>query len=226
MDNRPVLVAPSLLSADPLALGEGLTAIADADLVHLDVMDGHFVPNANLGPQTVKAVCAAGVVPADVHLMVSNPDAVLPMYLGLGADYVSFHIEAAVHAHRLVTQIKESGAKAAVALNPGTPVGSLDAIVGDLDMVLVMSVDPGFGGQRFIGSTIDKLHDLDALFRRRGVRPLVEVDGGVTADNVAAVAAAGADVVVAGSAVYGADDPSAAIATLRSRASLARTELA
>lgn len=210
-----VKIAPSILSADISRLAADLDAISTADFVHVDVMDGHFVPNLTFGPNVVKAVKATTSVPADVHLMITNPDEMVGLYLDAGADYVSFHVEAATHAHRIVSAIHDAGAKAGIALNPATPVSVLDAIVEDLDLVLVMSVNPGFGGQSFIPQTLRKLRQVRALCAERGVSPLVEVDGGVGAGNAAEIVEAGANLLVAGSAVYGSDDRAAAIAAIR-----------
>lgn len=222
MEDAPVLIAPSLLSADLLDLRSELASIETADWAHIDVMDGHYVPNLTFGPNMVAAVRGQGALVADVHLMVTNPDECVGLYLDAGADVVSFHMEAARHPHRIVSQVHAAGAKAAVALNPGTPVGALEALLGELDMVLVMSVDPGFGGQSFIPSTLAKLRDLRALCERVGAAPLVEVDGGVGEANAAEVVAAGADVLVAGSAVFGKDDR-AAVDALRRAGALGRT---
>lgn len=223
MEDAPVLIAPSLLSADLLDLRSELASIETADWAHIDVMDGHYVPNLTFGPNMVAAVRGQGALVADVHLMVTNPDECVGLYLDAGADVVSFHMEAARHPHRIVSQVHAAGAKAAVALNPGTPVGALEALLGELDMVLVMSVDPGFGGQSFIPSTLAKLRDLRALCERVGAAPLVEVDGGVGEANAAEVVAAGADVLVAGSAVFGKDDRAAAVDALRRAGALGRT---
>lgn len=210
-----IKIAPSILSADLAQLGHDLDEISTADLVHVDVMDGHFVPNLSWGVPVLKAVKASTSLPADVHLMVSNPDETVGMYLDAGADIVTFHIEAATHAHRLVSLIHERGAKAGIALNPATPVCALDAIIEDVDMVLIMTVNPGFGGQRFIGSSVRKLRQLSELCHERGVSPLVEVDGGIDAQTARLVSAAGANVLVAGSAVYGKQDRAAAIEAIR-----------
>lgn len=208
-------IAPSILSANQLALGQDLDSIASADVVHVDVMDGHFVPNVNFGPSLVAAVKQGTSLPVDVHLMVTNPDDTIGGYLDAGADYVSFHMETARHAHRMVSQIKAAGAKAAVALNPGTSLAVLDAILPDLDMVLLMTVDPGFGGQSFIDTCLPKIEELAHLCQARGLSPIIEVDGGIKASNIAQVAQAGATLFVAGSSVFGAPDRAAAIQELR-----------
>ena len=213
-----VIIAPSILSADYLRLSDELAQVSSADLINFDVMDGHFVPNLTFGPDMLRAVAAASDLPVDAHLMVSNPDEVTEKYLDAGASIVSFHYEAALHAHRLVQLIKDRGAKASIALNPATPVSVLEPILDDLDMVLVMSVNPGFGGQTFIESTLRKLRRLRRMCDEHGVSPLVEVDGGISARNVAEVTASGANVFVAGSAVFGSADRAAAIEDIRANA--------
>lgn len=223
-DGRPegdgVLVAPSVLSADALALGEELRSISTADLVHFDVMDGHFVPNLSFGPDLLRAVRRGSALPVDCHLMVSNPEEVAGDYLAAGATGLTFHVEAATHAHRLCQAIHQAGARACVALNPATPVVAVQELLGVVDMVLVMTVNPGFGGQSLIEGSFAKLRRLRALMDEVGAHPLVEVDGGVTAENARALAQAGADVLVAGSAVFKAPDRAAAVAAIRDEACL------
>lgn len=210
-----VFIAPSVLSADFLRLGEDLASIKTADYVHYDVMDGHFVPNLSFGLSIMKQVKSATELPLDVHLMVSNPDEVVPLWLEAGADILGFHWEAATHPHRLVSQIHEAGRKACIALNPGTPVWVLEDLVADLDQVLIMTVNPGFGGQSFIENSYDKLGRLVRLCRERHCYPRIEVDGGIGAGNAREVVAAGADTLVAGSAIFGEQDRARAIADIR-----------
>ena len=215
MMNDEIRVAPSVLSADFRHLADELADVSTADLLHYDVMDGHFVPNLSFGIDLLRTVKSATELPVDVHLMITNPDEMVERYLDAGADVVSFHYEATSHAHRLVSLIKDRGAKASVAINPATPVCMLEPILCDLDMVLVMTVNPGFGGQRFIESSLRKLRRLRRMCDEQGVNPAIEVDGGITARNAAEVAAAGANVLVAGSSVFGAADRAAAIAAIR-----------
>lgn len=215
MMNDEIRVAPSVLSADFRRLADELADVSTADLLHYDVMDGHFVPNLSFGIDLLRTVKSATELPVDVHLMISNPDEMVERYLDAGADVVSFHYEATSHAHRLVSLIKDRGAKASVAINPATPVCMLEPILCDLDMVLVMTVNPGFGGQRFIESSLRKLRRLRRMRDEQGVNPAIEVDGGITARNAAEVVAAGANVLVAGSSVFGAADRAAAIAAIR-----------
>ena len=215
MMNDEIRVAPSVLSADFRRLADELADVSTADLLHYDVMDGHFVPNLSFGIDLLRTVKSATELPVDVHLMITNPDKMVERYLDAGADVVSFHYEATSHAHRLVSLIKDRGAKASVAINPATPVCMLEPILCDLDMVLVMTVNPGFGGQRFIESSLRKLRRLRRMCDEQGVNPAIEVDGGITARNAAEVAAAGANVLVAGSSVFGAADRAAAIAAIR-----------
>lgn len=215
MMNDEIRVAPSVLSADFRRLADELADVSTADLLHYDVMDGHFVPNLSFGIDLLRTVKSATELPVDVHLMITNPDEMVERYLDAGADVVSFHYEATSHAHRLVSLIKDRGAKASVAINPATPVCMLEPILCDLDMVLVMTVNPGFGGQRFIESSLRKLRRLRRMCDEQGVNPAIEVDGGITARNAAEVAAAGANVLVAGSSVFGAADRAASIAAIR-----------
>jgi ribulose-phosphate 3-epimerase len=215
---RKIRVAPSILSADFSRLGEEIRAVeaAGADIVHVDVMDGHFVPNITIGPLVVEAARRATKLPLDVHLMIENPDRYIADFARAGADYLTVHVEAASHLHRLIQTIREHrGVKAAVSLNPATPLAALDCILGDVDMVLLMSVNPGFGGQAFIPSALDKIRTLRTMIDERKLPVEIEVDGGVKADNAARIAAAGADILVAGSAVFGAADYAAAIRGIR-----------
>ena len=210
-----VRIAPSILSADFMSLGDEIASIADADYVHYDVMDGQFVPNISYGPDILAAATKASRLPFDVHLMVTNPDDVAERYIDAGAAMVSFHLEATKHANRLANLIRSRGARPAIAINPATPVSALDAIIEDVDMVVIMSVNPGFGGQSFIKGTFDKLRKLRALCLEHHVSPLVEVDGGVSTRNAEQVVAAGANVLVAGSAVFNQHDRAQAIDELR-----------
>ncbi len=210
-----IKIAPSVLSADFAHLAQDLDSISTCDYIHYDVMDGHFVPNLTFGLDILKAVKRTTDIPVDVHLMITNPDEMVPLFLEAGADVVTFHMEATAHANRLAALIREKGAKASVAINPGTSVSALDAIIEDVDMVLLMTVNPGFGGQKFIPGSLHKLEQLSRMCAEHGVSPMVEVDGGISAANAADVCAAGANVLVAGSAVFGADDRAQAIASIR-----------
>jgi ribulose-phosphate 3-epimerase len=215
---RTIKVAPSILSADFSRLGEEIKAVeaAGADLIHIDVMDGHFVPNITIGPLIVQACRKATKLPLDVHLMIENPELYIADFAKAGADYITVHAEAARHLHRLVQSIREhKGVKAGVSLNPATPLEELDYILDELDLVLIMSVNPGFGGQAFIPSALRKIRELRQLINDRKLSVEIEVDGGVKAENAAAIAGAGADILVAGSAVYGAKDYAAAIREIR-----------
>lgn len=210
-----IKISPSILAADPAHFAHDLERIANADYIHIDVMDGHFVSSVSYGTPIVAACKASTDIPLDVHLMVSNPDATVDWYIDAGADIVTVHAEAALHLHRTICHIKERGCKAGVVLNPGTPVNVLEEIIDELDMVLLMSVNPGFGGQKFIPRVLPKLQRLRALCAEYGVDPEIEVDGGVGIGNAEDIVAAGANVLVAGSAVFGAEDPAAAVTAIR-----------
>ena len=199
------LIAPSILSADFARLGEDAAAVArgGARLLHVDVMDGHFVPNLTLGPPVVASLRAASDLFLDCHLMVEEPDGVIPSFIKAGAGSVSVHVEAVRHLHRTVQLIHDGGARAGVALNPATPLVTLEDILPDLDYVLLMSVNPGFSGQKFIPGVMQKVQRLVAMIQEAGLETTIQVDGGVSAANAAALADAGAGLLVAGSAVYG-----------------------
>jgi len=210
-------IAPSILSADFARLGEEIKAIeaAGADYVHVDVMDGHFVPNITIGPLVVEAIRPVTSLPLDVHLMIENPDQYAPEFARAGADIIVVHAEATAHLHRSVQLIKSLGKKVGVSLNPATSLSALDLILPDLDLVLLMTVNPGFGGQSFIESCLPKIAELRRRIDSLGLSVELEVDGGVKVDNIERIAAAGADVFVAGSAVFGSPDYAATIARLK-----------
>lgn len=210
-----VKVAPSILAANFLKLGEELASISNADYVHFDVMDGHFVPNISFGIEMFQQVHRGTDLPIDVHLMVSDPEYEAVRYAKAGADIVTFHMEATSHAHRVLQLIRAEGAKAGVVLCPATPISALDAIIEHVDMVLLMSVNPGLGGQAFIDTTYRKLRQLRALCAECGVDPLIEVDGGIVEGNVDEVCACGANVVVAGSSVFHTNEHAMAVDRLR-----------
>ncbi len=215
-----IKIAPSILSADFSRLGADVQAVdrAGADYIHVDVMDGHFVPNITIGPLVVAALRKVTAKPLDVHLMIESPDLYIPEFAKAGADIITVHQEAVPHLHRSVQLIKSLGKKAGVSLNPATPVETLDVILDELDLVLVMSVNPGFGGQAFIPTALDKIRALRQRITRRGLATELEVDGGIKTDNIRAVVAAGADVLVAGSAVFNSADYAATIVALRENA--------
>jgi ribulose-phosphate 3-epimerase len=210
-------IAPSILSADFSRLGDEIRAVeaAGADYIHIDVMDGHFVPNITIGPLIVEAARRATSLPLDVHLMIEAPDRYIPDFAAAGADIIVMHAEAVHHLHRTVQLIKSLGKKAGVSLNPATPLNVLDYVIADLDLVLLMTVNPGFGGQSFIEACLPKIQALRAMLDRRGGEAELEVDGGVKASNIARIAHAGADVFVAGSAVFGSPDYAATIAEMK-----------
>jgi ribulose-phosphate 3-epimerase len=214
-------IAPSILSADFAALGEAIARVeaAGADLLHVDVMDGHFVPNLTIGPPVIESVRKRTRLPLDVHLMIEEPERWVETYVRAGADYVTVHAEASTHLQRALTSIREAGARAGVALNPATPPDGLQYVLDDLDLVLVMSVNPGFGGQSFIPTAYQKIRRLREMLGKRDA--LVSVDGGVKVDNAARLAQAGAQVLVTGSSVFGTPDPGAAVAALRNASEVA-----
>ncbi|HEX4416827.1 MAG TPA: ribulose-phosphate 3-epimerase [Kofleriaceae bacterium] len=217
-----VKIAPSILSADFGRLADEVRAIASADYVHVDVMDGHFVPNLTIGPVVVEAVRKATELPLDVHLMIEDAERWVASYAKAGADVIGVHAEACPHLHRTVHQIRELGKRASVVLNPATPLEAIEWVLGDVDQVLIMSVNPGFGGQKFIASALDKIRQLRAMIDRRGLQVDIEVDGGIKVDNVAAVCAAGANVIVSGSGIFGTKDYAATIAEMRAHGEAAR----
>ncbi len=219
----PIRIAPSILSADFGRLADEVRAIGTADYVHVDVMDGHFVPNLTIGPVVVEAVRRVTKLPLDVHLMILDADRWVPAFAKAGADIIGVHAEACPHLHRTLAQIRELGKKACVVLNPATPLEAIEWVLGDVDQVLIMSVNPGFGGQKFIPSALDKIRRLRALIEERNLAVEIEVDGGIKVDNIAQVVAAGANVIVSGSGVFGTDDYGQTIAELRARGQSART---
>ncbi len=212
-----IKIAPSILSADFSRLGEEVQAVdrAGADYIHVDVMDGHFVPNITIGPLVVKALRKITEKPLDVHLMIENPDRYIEAFAEAGADIITVHQETVPHLHRTVQWIKDCGKKAGVSINPATPTATLDVILDDLDLVLVMSVNPGFGGQDFIPAALGKIRALRQQITQRRLATEIEVDGGIKVDNIRDVVTAGADVLVAGSAVFNTDDYAATITSLR-----------
>lgn len=201
-------LAPSILSADFSKLGEDVSSIekGGADLIHVDVMDGHFVPNISFGAAVMKSLNGKTELPYDVHLMIENPDKYLEDFVTDKTEYITVHQEACIHLHRTVQHIKGLGIKAGVSINPATSLTMIEEILDDIDLVLIMSVNPGFGGQKFIPSALSKIEKLAKIREERGLKFKIEVDGGVTLNNAAQIANAGADILVAGSAVFGADD--------------------
>ena len=214
---KEMMIAPSILSADFSRLGEEVGAVekAGAEVIHVDVMDGHFVPNITIGPLVVRAVRAVTDLPLDVHLMISEPDRYLADFAEAGADWITVHVETTPHLHRTVQRIRDLGKKAGVVLNPATSLSTLDYILADVDLVMLMSVNPGFGGQSFIPSALDKIRRLRALLDQVNPEAGIEVDGGISPATIARVAGAGANIFVVGSAIYGSDDYRATIGELK-----------
>lgn len=212
-------IAPSILSADFSKLGDEIRSVeaAGADWIHVDVMDGRFVPNITIGPLVVEAVRRSTSLTVDVHLMIESPEHYISDFIAAGADTIAVHQEACTHLHRTVQLIREMGARPGVALNPATPPESLRWILEDLDFVLIMSVNPGFGGQQFILSALDKVARLRAMIREQGLSTLIQIDGGVNAGTIERISKAGVDVFVAGSAIFGSDDYQRTIAELKAR---------
>jgi ribulose-phosphate 3-epimerase len=202
------LIAPSILSADFSRLGEEIKSVekAGADWIHVDVMDGHFVPNITMGPLVVEASRRSTSLPVDVHLMIENADRFIPDFAKAGASFISVQAEACVHLNRTIQLIKEHGAKPGVALNPATSISAIEWVLEHIDFVLIMSVNPGFGGQAFIPNSISKIKNISKMIKEKGLSTLIEVDGGVNKDTIAGISAAGTDVFVAGSAVFGSPD--------------------
>ena len=220
--SRDILIAPSILSADFNRLGGEIKAVeeAGADLIHVDVMDGHFVPNITIGPFVVQAVANIASRPVDVHLMISDPDKYVDQFAKAGADWITVHVEACTHLHRTIARIKELGKRAGVVLNPATSLSTLDYILEEVDVVMLMSVNPGFGGQKFIASTLAKIWELRQRIDAMGLAVDIEVDGGISPATIAEVAEAGANVFVAGSAVYGSRDYRETIVALKKNGDL------
>ncbi|AZU61477.1 ribulose-phosphate 3-epimerase [Neobacillus mesonae] len=214
-----VKIAPSILSADFSKLGEEVSAVeaAGADYIHVDVMDGHFVPNITIGPLIVEAIRPVTKLPLDVHLMIENPDQYIEAFAKAGADYITVHVEACRHLHRTIQNIKSFGIKAGVVLNPATPAATIQHIILDVDMVLLMSVNPGFGGQKFIPEVLTKISQVKQMADEKGLNIEIEVDGGVNPDTARQCVEAGANVLVAGSAIYNQENYANAISQLKSR---------
>jgi len=212
-----VKVAPSILSADFSRLAEEINRVEQggADLLHIDVMDGHFVPNITIGPPVIASLRGKTKLPFDVHLMIEEPEKYVDDFIKAGADIVTVHAEATVHLHRLLNYIKSRGIKSGVALNPATPLDTIKYVLDDLDLVLIMSVNPGFGGQKFIPQMLDKIAELRSMASRRGAEILIEVDGGIYEDNASKIIEAGADILVAGSAIYNSPSPETVIQKLK-----------
>ena len=214
------LIAPSILSADGSRFNEEIAAVekAGADWIHIDVMDGHFVPNITMGPEIISALRKTTKLPFDVHLMIENPENYIESFASAGADIITVHVEAASHLHRTIDMIKKAGKKAGVSLNPATPLTQIEEILPDIDLLLIMTVNPGFGGQQFIKTTLPKIIKAKEMLSALFSKPLLEVDGGVNLKNIAGIARAGADVLVAGASIFGTDDYQQTITTLKTAA--------
>ena len=211
------LIAPSILSADGSRLQEEINAVekAGADWIHIDVMDGHFVPNITMGPAIISALRKTTKLPFDVHLMIENPESYIESFARAGADIITVHVEAANHLHRTIDIIKKAGKKAGVSLNPATPLTQIEEIIPDIDLLLIMSVNPGFGGQQFIQTTLPKIIKARKMLNTLSNKPLLEIDGGVNLKNISGIARAGADVLVAGASIFGTDDYQQTITALK-----------
>ncbi len=220
MSEPHVIIAPSILSADFARLGEHIRMVEEggADILHVDVMDGHFVPNITLGPPVVRSIRKITELPLDCHLMIEEPERFIDDFAAAGAKMISVHPEASIHLNRTVAAIRHAGASPGVVLNPATPIGVLDEILYDVDYVLVMSVNPGFGGQKFIERSLDKVRRLREMIRNRGLSVRIEIDGGVGIENAGDIVSAGAEMLVAGSSVFGDPDPKGAVGRLRQAA--------
>ncbi|MEK6577038.1 MAG: ribulose-phosphate 3-epimerase [Nitrospirota bacterium] len=212
-------IAPSILSADFSRLGEEISRVeeAGADLIHIDVMDGHFVPNLTIGPPVIEAIRKITRLPLDVHLMINNPDQMIPDFIKAGADYLTVHAEALIHMHRTVQSIREKGLKCGIALNPATSLSAIENIIGDIDLLLLMSVNPGFGGQTFIPFMLEKIRAAKMMINERGCDVELEIDGGIKIENIERISRAGVDIFVAGTAVFGNKDYKWAIDEMRRR---------
>lgn len=217
VNSRIIDIAPSILSADFTRLGEEIAAVESggAGVLHVDVMDGHFVPNITIGLPVVKSIARATRLPIDTHLMISEPGRYAEQFVAAGANMVSVHVEADANLHRTLMSIKGAGAQAGIAINPATPIGILEESLLFADYVLIMSVNPGFGGQKFIPTSLDKVRRLRRMIDERGLKVRVEIDGGIDLGNIAEVVTAGAEIIVAGSAIFGASDPQVAVRELR-----------
>lgn len=217
VNSRTINIAPSILSSDFSRLGEEIAAVerGGADILHVDVMDGHFVPNITIGLPVVKSIARSTKLPIDAHLMISEPGRYAEQFVAAGAKMVSVHVEADAHLHRTLASIRAAGAEAGVVINPATPIVAVEQALEFADYVLVMSVNPGFGGQRFIPNSLEKVLRLRRMIDERGLNVRVEIDGGIDLANIGEVVAAGAEIIVAGSAIFGAPDPQAAVRELR-----------